>query len=104
MTEHRRPQTRAGVTMTELMVVLVLLGLMAAVVGLAWRREPVRTGQAGQDSIAAARHRAVTSGRAVRFQMTVDGRIVTIAALPDGRVFAPAELHVDPLTGLPLHE
>jgi len=90
--------------MTELMVVLVLLGLMAAVVGLAWRREPAPTGQAGQDSIAVARHQAVTSGRVVRFQMTVDGRTVTIAALPDGRVVAPQELHVDPLTGLPLHE
>jgi len=100
-------RSSAGVTLVELMVVLVLLGLMAAVVGLAWRRDPVRTRDAttdGQGAIAAARHQALASGRAVRVELTIDGQRVAIAALPDGRVIAPEGMRVDPLTGMPLRE
>ncbi len=99
------PRRRAGVTLAELMVVLVLLGLMAGVVGLAFQREhtPLSAGT-GTDRIAAARHEALSSGRTVRFQVTIGGRSVTVAAFPDGRVIAPAELRVDVLTGMPARE
>ena len=106
MTTRRSRAT--GVTLPELMVVLVLLGLMAAIVGLAWRNDPARTGASrtadGRDSVAMARHQALTSGRVVRTHVTIDGRSVTIAALPDGRILAPSELGLDPLTGLPRHD
>jgi Tfp pilus assembly protein FimT len=95
----------AGVTVVELMVVLVLLGLMAAVVGLSWQREltPMSI-DAGVEKIAAARHQALSSGRAVRIAMMIEGHSVTVAALPDGRVIAPVELHVDVLTGMPIRD
>jgi len=87
-----------GVTLVELMVVLVLLGLMAAVVGLAWHPDsPSR--ERHRDAIGEARHRALETGTLVRLEVTVDGRTYTIAALPDGRLIAPDVLQLDPLTG-----
>ena len=90
---------RSGVTLTELMVVLVILGLMAGVVGLAWRPNPASR-ERRLDPIAAARHEALQSGRPVRARISIDGRSVAIAALPDGRIIAPARLRIDPLTGV----
>jgi len=94
---------RRGVTLVELMVVLVLLGLMAGVVGLAWRPDPANRDR-HRDSIAEARHRALETGTLVRLEVTVDGRTYTIAALPDGRLIAPDDLHLDPLTGMPVRD
>ena len=96
MIEHR---WRRGVTLVELMVVLVLLGVMAGVVGLAWRPDPANRAR-HRDAIADARHQALETGTAVRLEITVDGHTDTIAALPDGRLIAPAALHLDPLTGM----
>ncbi len=92
-----------GFTLVELMVVLVLLGLMAGVVGLAWRPNPVSKDM-GRDAIARARATALESGTTVRLQVTLEGQRVTVAAFPDGRVIAPAGLHLDPLTGTTVRE
>jgi len=92
---------RRGVTLVELMVVLVLLGLMAGVVGLAWRRPSPHD---DTDVTAAARQRAIATGATVRVETTTAGRRVTVAALPDGSVIAPAELRIDPLSGKPIHD
>ena len=92
-----------GVTLIELMVVLVVLGLMAGVVGLAWR--PGRASQdKGRDAISQARVQVIASGATVRLQVTLEGQRVTVAALPDGSVIAPPDLHVDPLTGTAVRE
>jgi hypothetical protein len=85
------------------MVVLVLLGLMAGVVGLAWRPDPVKR-ERHRDAIAEARHRALATGTLVRLEIAVDGRTYTIAALPDGRLIAPDDLRLDPLTGMPIRD
>jgi general secretion pathway protein H len=92
-----------GFTLVELMVVLVLLGLMAGVVGLAWRPNPA-SNENGRDAIAQARAQALESGTTVRLQVTHDGQRVTIAAFPDGSVIAPASLLIDPLTGTTVRE
>jgi prepilin-type N-terminal cleavage/methylation domain-containing protein len=92
------PTARSGVTLAELMVVLVILGVMAGVVGLAWRPNPASRDRR-LDPIAAARHQALQSGRTVRVQVTVEGRSVAIAALPDGRIVTAGAVQVDPLTG-----
>jgi len=94
---------RRGFTLVELMVVVVLLGLMAGVVGLAWRPNPANR-EHHRDSIAEARHRALESGTPVRLQITVDGKTYAIAALPDGRLIAPDSLRLDPLTGRPIRD
>lgn len=94
---------RRGVTLVELMVVLVVLGLMAGVVGLAWRSNPASQ-NTQRDAIARARARALESGATVRLQVTLEGQRVTVAALPDGSVIAPPGLHIDPLTGTTVRE
>ena len=97
------PLLNRGFTLVELMVVLVLLGLMAGVVGLAWRPNPASKDN-GRDAIARARVQALESGTTVRLQVTLEGQRVTVAALPDGSVIAPAGLHLDPLTGTTVRE
>jgi prepilin-type N-terminal cleavage/methylation domain-containing protein len=92
-----------GVTLVELMVVLVVLGLMAGVVGLAWRHSPASQ-DTERDAIARARVQALESGATVRFQVTLEGQRVMVAALPDGSVIAPAGLHLDRLTGTTVRE
>jgi len=85
------------------MVVLVLLGLLAGVVGLSWRRDPAPPPIENQ-AIATARHRALATGTTIRVDVMVGGRRVTIAAGPDGSIIAPRDVQVDPLTGRTAHE
>jgi prepilin-type N-terminal cleavage/methylation domain-containing protein len=84
-----------GVTMVELLVVLVLLGLMAGVVGLAWRPSPTR---AAESPLIAARQRAIQSGIPTPVQLS---DTLTVIAMPDGSVIGAGALSIDPLTGAP---
>ena len=85
-----------GVTLVELLVVLAVVGIIAAVsgVGLATLRAP--TGAARHTAVETARTRAILFGEAV--VVVVDSASVRL--LPDGRVIG-APLGVDPLTGAP---
>ena len=98
---HRRGR-RAGVTLVELMVVLVLLSVMAGIVAVTWRPEPPpRTRPSGaREMIVAARLRAIESGSNVTVSVLVGERRVDVTAHPDGRVVGAASLGFDPLTGL----
>jgi prepilin-type N-terminal cleavage/methylation domain-containing protein len=92
----------AGVTLVELMVVLVLLSVMAGIVAVTWRPEPVRTRPSGaREVVAAARIRAIESGSNVTVSVLVGERHVDVTARPDGRVVGATSLGFDPLTGLP---
>lgn len=93
---------RAGVTLPEIMVVLVLLGLLGGVVGLSWRPSPGADPADQEQLFAKARRRALESGSIVRIPIEIDSRTVTVAVFPDGRVVAPAALRLDPLTGRPV--
>jgi len=86
-----------GVTLVELLVVLAILGLMAAVVGLAWR--PETRGEA--NPLVAARQRAIQSGVPTQVQMMSGSDTVTVVAMPDGSVIGADELSINPLTGVP---
>ena len=86
-----------GVTLVELLVVLAILGAMAGLVGLAW--QPGRWASPDRGAVAAARRRAVESGKLVRTSATVGGRVVQVIAFPDGRVLGAEQLGVNPLTG-----
>jgi len=93
---------RAGVTLVELMVVLVLLSVMAGIVAVTWRPEPpIRSRPSGaREVIAAARIRAIESGSNVTVSVLVGERQVDVTAHPDGRVVGAASLGFDALTGL----
>jgi prepilin-type N-terminal cleavage/methylation domain-containing protein len=100
---HSGGRGRAGVTLVELMVVLVLLSVMAGIVAITWRPEPVgHTRPSGaHEIVAAARIRAIESGSNVTVSVVVGERHVDVTAHPDGRVVGAASLGFDPLTGLP---
>ena len=93
----------AGVTLVELMVVLVLLAVMAGIVGISWRPDPSPRAR-GTDAravIAAARLRAIESGASITVAVMDGERRIEVTARPDGRLVGAARLGLDPLTGLP---
>jgi prepilin-type N-terminal cleavage/methylation domain-containing protein len=91
---------RRGVTLLELLVVLVLVGLLTTLAAFALRGAP---GGAAMDDASVARHRAVTEGRPVAIRMDADSGHISpgqwVRYLPDGRALGAG---VDPLTGAAL--
>jgi prepilin-type N-terminal cleavage/methylation domain-containing protein len=92
---------RAGVTLVELMVVLVILSVMAAVTGIAVHRTPaLRAVDVRVAAVAAARRTAIDSGRTITVIVEGDSAPVPVTVGPDGSVIADASLGVDRLTGV----
>lgn len=98
--ETMTPSPRFGVTLVELVVALTLLGLMAAVVGVAIPRQsaPNPIDQVAR-AIAHARQSAIDSGHVVTITIVVAGLPHTATALPDGSVLADDALDVERLSG-----
>ncbi|MGH7621063.1 MAG: pilus assembly FimT family protein [Gemmatimonadaceae bacterium] len=95
-------KSRAGVTLMELMVVLVILSVMAGVVALAIRSEPpVRPTDAATARVLAARDSAVRTGHPVTMIVSIAGNERAATAYPDGRVVADSGMQLDPLSGGP---
>ena len=96
---------RTGVTLLELMVVLVLLSVLASVVVLAIRSTPrSRPLDLANRQLLAARDSALRFGHPVTVNVEVAGSQRVATALPDGRVIADTALHFDELSGVPSHE
>ena len=91
---------RAGVTLVELIVVLAILGVIAGVTTLAFRRAdtgpsvPLWVG-----AIAQARRVALDSARAMSLTVRVGDSVYAATALPDGSMVADTGLGFDRLTG-----
>ena len=95
-------RTRAGVTLIELMVVLVLLSVIASVVTLAMRAAPsARPEDAAVKRVLAARDTALRTGRPRTITVLIAGVEHSATALPDGRVVADSAFHFDLLSGRP---
>jgi len=95
---------RSGVTLLELMVVLVLLSVLASVVALAFRATPrAQPLDQANKRVLAARDSALRFGHPVTVNVEVAGSQGVATAFPDGRVIADTALHFDALTGLPSH-
>jgi type II secretory pathway pseudopilin PulG len=88
------------VTLVELLVVIVLMGLLAGVVGLTMNSTP---GTVALDpvttSVMAARDSALRTGHPVTIRITVRRAAHHATAFPDGRVLADAPLAIDALSG-----
>lgn len=93
--------SRTGFTLVELMVVLVILGIMAGVAGLAVRSLE-RTDPAVERAaaIADARRQALRTRRPVTLSVRMGGDSVgRLVAFPDGSMRGDSALGLDVLTG-----
>jgi prepilin-type N-terminal cleavage/methylation domain-containing protein len=106
---------RAGITLLELIVVLAIMGIMAAVVGLAVRQPepsiPATSLEAAQAAVAEARRVAIHTGQPVAITVSIDagarestspaGTLIQLhaTAAPDGSVIADTALRIDRLSG-----
>ena len=93
-------QSRAGVTLFELLLVLAVLAISVTVVSLTLR---VPTPASGPDStwvkLRELRARAIQSGRPFTEIIPGDARAQTVTAFPDGRVIADLARPLQPLAG-----
>jgi prepilin-type N-terminal cleavage/methylation domain-containing protein len=86
---------RSGATLVELLVVLVILGMVAALAGVAFNRT-ARPGTPGAaERVASARHAAIATGRAVALSLQDSAGVYAVLALPDGRVLAERDPRAD---------
>jgi prepilin-type N-terminal cleavage/methylation domain-containing protein len=108
---------RAGITLLELIVVLAIMGIMAAVVGLAVRQPepplPATSLEAARAAVADARREAMRTGQPVAVTVSIDagsrrsasaaGTLIQLhaTAAPDGSVIADTALRIDRLSGRP---
>ncbi len=91
-----------GFTLVELMVVLVVLGIMAAVTGLAIRSlDDTDPASERAAAIADARRRALDTRRPVELVLASGDSMLRLLALPDGSVRGDTALGLNPLTGRP---
>lgn len=89
-----------GVTLVELMVVLVLLSVLASVVVLSIRATPsARPFDHSIELVVAARDSALRTGHPVSLEVGIDGVAHVATAFPDGRVEADSALQFDQLSG-----
>ncbi len=97
--------SRSGLTLLELLVVLVILAITSAIVPLAWRNSRATQTRALDDLIHTARREAIRRGDELRLRVDGDGAWVLAARdgsdiLQSGRIAAPAaavSLRVDAL-------
>lgn len=89
-----------GLTLVELLVVLVLIGLSASVVGLALDTRTAPTAVTSlHDLVTVARDSAIRAGRPVTVRLRGRDAGDALTALPDGRVIADSALAIDRLSG-----
>jgi prepilin-type N-terminal cleavage/methylation domain-containing protein len=98
---------RRGVTLVELLVAIVIVGLLAGVAGVAVRRAPAPSETDRLlAAVAGARRAAVRDRRAATIEIRLGGAPYAVTALPDGGVIADRvvreQLGIDRLTGVAL--
>jgi prepilin-type N-terminal cleavage/methylation domain-containing protein len=96
-----RYRAPSGITLAELLVVIVILGITAGITGLAFARSPARAGAVNPvtQAITDARAEALRTGHAVTITIGVHGKPLAATAFPDGSVVADSALGVDHFTG-----
>jgi prepilin-type N-terminal cleavage/methylation domain-containing protein len=91
MISHLTP-ARRGTTLVELLVVLVLVGILASLVGPAFLNTdppPLTVGRLSAELSRAA----IAHGRDTTFVRSIGGHVVVLTARPDGVVFSDSAGH-----------
>jgi len=89
---------RPGVTLIELLAVIVILSTLASVATLALWHPAAPSATDPHQIIAAARREALEHGAVVDTTVTENGITRTVTLLPDGQVLADSTVAVDRLT------
>ena len=97
----RRLGSRAGVTLLELLITLVLLGIISGVTVLAIRRIDQPRSDDPRVIIADTVRKVLASGRPALIRILTDSGPAWGNVRPDGSVVADSSLGVDRLTGAP---
>jgi prepilin-type N-terminal cleavage/methylation domain-containing protein len=92
-------RARTGVTLIELLITVVVLGVMSAVCTLAVRRIDRPPADDPASTIADSLTAAIRSRRAITFPLRSTATPAYATVLPDGRVVTDSSLHFHPLTG-----
>ena len=95
--------TRRGTTLLELLVVLCVLGVLAAVTVLAARRFDRPAADDPATIIAESLRVAVDAPRAIVVRVVREGRPLSATIHADGGVVADSALEMDRFTGRSLH-
>ena len=76
------PHPRAGLTLLELLVVIVIIAITTALVPLAWRTTRANDGSALDRLTQSAQREAIRRGDALRLQVGADGQLTTLDSRP----------------------
>lgn len=93
------PGDRRGVTLLELLAILLIVGTVASVVSLAVRHLDEPDPADPYTQVANARRDALADGAVRALVLRLHDRPAAVSVLPDGRVIADSALALDPLTG-----
>jgi prepilin-type N-terminal cleavage/methylation domain-containing protein len=94
---------RTGVTLLELLVTLVILGIIAGVTVLALRRMDPPSPSDPSTILADSLRFALASGRSMSVRVLTDSGPATGSVRADGSIVADSALEVERLTGAPNH-
>jgi prepilin-type N-terminal cleavage/methylation domain-containing protein len=95
--------TKRGVTLIELLITLVILGVMAGVTVLAVRRIDPPRPEDPRTIFADSMHASLESGRSIRVRVLMDSGPASGTVRADGSIIADSILDVERFTGVPNH-
>jgi prepilin-type N-terminal cleavage/methylation domain-containing protein len=88
-----------GSTLIEMLVTLALLGILASVATLGFRRMTPPAPDDPMTIIADTINAVIKSGQPATLQFMVNGRPTLATLNPDGSIVADTALHIDRFTG-----
>lgn len=99
MNRHSSVKCRAGVTLIELLCVMLIIGFVAGVATLALRRFSQPDPADPYERISRARRAALESGVPTTIDVRFSGETRVVALNADGQVLADSVFHLDRFTG-----
>lgn len=94
---------RCGVTLVELLVVLVILSLVTGLTSMVLRRIDAPREDDLEHQLLSVRRDAIRTGTSVTRVLHEGATRHVVTALADGRLLADSSMHIDPSTGIARH-